>query len=37
VKPGVRRPKPPKLIAEITQPEPQQPTFFEKLFGQRFN
>jgi hypothetical protein len=33
----VRRSKPPKLVAEITQPEPPPPTFFEKLFGQRFN
>ncbi|MGM4920824.1 hypothetical protein [Tardiphaga sp. 813_E8_N1_3] len=33
----VRRPKPPKLVADITHPEPPQPTFFEKLFGRRFN
>jgi hypothetical protein len=37
VKRDVRRPKPPKLVAEITHPEPPQPTFFEKLFGRRFN
>lgn len=36
LKRDVRRPKSPKLVAVITQPEPQQPTFFEKLFGQRF-
>jgi hypothetical protein len=37
LKRDIRRPRPPKLVAEITQPEPQRPTFFEKLFGQRFN
>lgn len=37
VKRDVRRPKPPKLVADITHPEPPQPTFFEKLFGRRFN
>jgi hypothetical protein len=33
----LRRPKPPRLVADITQAEPQQPSFFEKLFGHRFN
>lgn len=37
VKRDVRRSKSLKLVAEIAQPEPQQPTFFEKLFGRRFN
>jgi hypothetical protein len=37
VKRDVRRSKPARLLAEIIRPEPPQPTFFEKLFGQRFN